>query len=79
MIRVVIADDHPVVRTGLRQIVEAQPDMQVMGEAADGAGLVTALATASIEVLLLDLAMPGAPFPGLAARHSRRVARQAGH
>ena len=75
MIRVVIADDHPVVRTGLRQIVEAQPDMQVMGEAADGAGLVTALATASIEVLLLDLAMPGAPLPGLLrdilARHPK--------
>jgi len=65
VIRVVIADDHPVVRTGLRQIVAVQPDMQVVGEAADGTGLWTALAGATVDVVLLDLAMPGAPFPGL--------------
>ena len=74
MIRVVIADDHPVVRTGLRQIVAVQPDMQVVGEAADGTGLWTALAGATVDVVLLDLAMPGAPFPGLLhdilARHA---------
>jgi len=75
VIRIVIADDHPVVRTGIRRIVEAQPDMQVMSEAADGAGLVTTLGAAPIDVLLLDLAMPGAPFPGLLrdilARHRK--------
>jgi two-component system invasion response regulator UvrY len=65
VIRVVIADDHPVVRTGLRHIVAGQPDMHVVGEAAEGAGLVTALETTHVDVLLLDLAMPGAPFPGL--------------
>ena len=74
MIRVVIADDHPVVRTGLRHIVAAQPDMQVVGEAAEGAGLLVALETSPVDVLLLDLAMPGAPFPALlrdiVARHS---------
>ena len=65
MISVVIADDHPVVRTGLRQIVVGQPDMQVVGEAAEGIGLGMVLGAAAVDVLLLDLAMPGAPFPGL--------------
>ena len=65
MIRVVIADDHPVVRAGLRQIVTGQPDMQVAGESADGDGVLAVLAGTPADVLLLDLAMPGAPFPGL--------------
>src|SRR5207237_4078457 len=65
VIRVVIADDHPVVRAGLRQIVTGQPDMQVAGESADGDGVLAVLAGTPADVLLLDLAMPGAPFPGL--------------
>lgn len=65
MINVVIADDHPVVRAGLRQIVAGQPDMQVVAEAADGDGLATALQRTPADVVLLDLTMPGAPFPGL--------------
>jgi two-component system invasion response regulator UvrY len=65
VISVVIADDHPVVRAGLRQIVAAQPDMQVAGEAADGDGVLTVLAASRADVLLLDLTMPGAPFPAL--------------
>jgi DNA-binding NarL/FixJ family response regulator len=65
VITVVIADDHPVVRAGLRQIVAAQPDMQVAGEAADGDGVLTVLAASRADVLLLDLTMPGAPFPAL--------------
>jgi DNA-binding NarL/FixJ family response regulator len=65
VIRVVIADDHPVVRTGLRQIVAGHPDMRVVGEAADGMGLWTVLGGATVDVVLLDLAMPDAPFPGL--------------
>ena len=48
MIRVVIADDHPVVRAGLRQIVAGQPDMQVVGEAAHGMGLWTVLGAATV-------------------------------
>ena len=65
MIRVVIADDHPVVQAGLRQIVAAHPDMQVVGEAADGDAVLRVLGGTPADVLLLDLAMPGAPFPGL--------------
>ena len=61
----VIADDHPVVRAGLRQIVTGQPDMQVAGESADGDGVLAVLAGTPADVLLLDLAMPDAPFPGL--------------
>jgi len=64
VIRVVIADDHPVVRAGLWQIVAGQPDMQVAGESADGDGVLAVLAGTPADVLLLDLAMPGAPFPG---------------
>lgn len=65
MIRVVIADDHPVVQAGLRQIVAGQPDMRVVGEAANGDGVLAVLAGSPADVLLLDLTMPGAPFPGL--------------
>jgi len=65
VIHVVVADDHPVVRAGLRQIVAAQPDMQVAAEAADGDGVLTVLAATPADVLLLDLTMPGAPFPAL--------------
>jgi two-component system, NarL family, invasion response regulator UvrY len=65
VIKVLIADDHPVVRAGLRQIVTAEPDMQVVGEAADGDDVLTVLADTPANVLLLDLTMPGAPFPGL--------------
>jgi two-component system invasion response regulator UvrY len=65
VIAVVIADDHPVVRAGLRQIVAAQPDMQLAGEAGDGDGVLTVLAATPADVLLLDLTMPGAPFPAL--------------
>jgi len=65
VIKVLIADDHPVVRAGLRQIVTAEPDMQVTGEAAEGDGVLTLLAATRTDVLLLDLTMPGARFPGL--------------
>jgi DNA-binding NarL/FixJ family response regulator len=72
VIRVAIADDHPVVRTGLREIVAGQPDMQVVGEAADGDGVLTVLGGTPADVLLLDLTMPGAPFPGLLKHVSAR-------
>lgn len=64
-IRVLIVDDHPVVRRGLRTFLELQPDMTVVGEAADGAEAVELVASASPDVVLLDLVMPG--VDGLAA------------
>jgi len=59
MIRVLIADDHAVVRAGLRMLIGAQPDMEVVGEAADGPEAVQKARAAKPEVVVLDLSMPG--------------------
>lgn len=58
-IRVLIADDHPVVRAGLRMLVASQPDMEVTGEAGDGAEAVTRTVATKPHVVILDLSMPG--------------------
>jgi DNA-binding NarL/FixJ family response regulator len=65
MIRVVIADDHPLVRAGLRQVLSDEPEIEVVGEAADGDETVAVLRATEPDVVLLDITMPGAPFPGL--------------
>jgi DNA-binding NarL/FixJ family response regulator len=65
MIRVVIADDHPLVRAGLRQVLADEPEIEVVGEAADGDETVAVLRATEPDVVLLDITMPGAPFPGL--------------
>jgi DNA-binding NarL/FixJ family response regulator len=58
MIRILIADDHPVVRDGLAGMLAGQPDFRVVGEAADGAIAVDLAAALSPEVILMDLRMP---------------------
>jgi DNA-binding NarL/FixJ family response regulator len=58
-IRVVIADDHAVVRDGLRSLIDAQPGLQVVGEAADGDEAWRRACELAPDVLLLDLSMPG--------------------
>jgi two-component system, NarL family, invasion response regulator UvrY len=59
MIRVLIADDHAIVREGLKQILSDVPDMTVVDEAFDGEEALRKARTDSWDVLVLDLAMPG--------------------
>ena len=59
MIRIVIADDHPVVRHGLRQILSADPGIEVVGEAKDGIEARRVLRTVEWDVAVLDYSMPG--------------------
>jgi len=61
-IRIFIADDHPIVRQGLRRIVEADAGMVISGEAAGAAALLAALETAATDLVLLDVSMPGGLF-----------------
>lgn len=58
-IRLVIADDHEVVRQGLRRIVEEQEDLTVVGEASDGFLVLETVEATSPDLLLLDVTMPG--------------------
>ena len=85
MIRVVLADDHALVRDGLRAVLAREPDIQVVGEAADGRAALGVVETAKPDVAVLDLSMPllngldvarqlvardGAPRPILMTMHA---------
>lgn len=59
MIRVVIADDHHLVREGIRALLEKAGDLQVIGEAADGQAAVEMVLRLAPDVLVMDIAMPG--------------------
>jgi DNA-binding NarL/FixJ family response regulator len=58
-IRVLLADDHPVVRAGLRGMLAAEPDIEVAGEAGSGAEAVALSRAGGYDVILMDLRMPG--------------------
>ncbi len=58
-IKILIADDHPVVRDGTRQILVQEPDMDVVAEAADGAEAIRLVGATSPDVAIIDIAMPG--------------------
>jgi DNA-binding NarL/FixJ family response regulator len=59
VIRIVLADDHAIVREGLKRIVGEVPDLQVVGEAADGTQVMQRVRELEFDVLVLDLSMPG--------------------
>ena len=59
MIRIVLADDHPIVREGLKGLLAAAGDMEVVGEASDGGQVIERVRTLEFDLLLLDMSMPG--------------------
>lgn len=58
-IRVLLADDHPMFRDGLRMVLDAEADLEVVGEASDGDQAVTAALERQPDVIVMDLQMPG--------------------
>jgi two-component system, NarL family, nitrate/nitrite response regulator NarL len=74
-VRIVIADDHTIFRDGLRRLLEAEPELEVVGEAADGAEAVTQTRRLTPDILLLDLAMPR--VPGMDALRELSAAEEA--
>ncbi len=71
-VRIVIADDHPIFRDGLRRLLETEHDLRVVGEASDGAEAINLAQQLKPDILLLDLAMPR--MPGMEAL--RQLAKQ---
>jgi two-component system, NarL family, response regulator LiaR len=59
MVKVLIVDDHPLVRLGIRSYLETEPDIQVIGEAGDGEEAVSKARELQPDVILMDLFMPG--------------------
>jgi DNA-binding NarL/FixJ family response regulator len=59
MTRIVVADDHTIVREGLKQTLAGQPDFQVVAEASDGHEVMKRVRELDFDVLLLDMSMPG--------------------
>jgi len=60
-IRILIADDHAVFRSGLRALLEKEPDIEVVGETGNGFDTIRSVVETDVDVLLLDVAMPGLP------------------
>ncbi len=58
-IRVMLADDHVLVREGTRRLLEAEPDIEVIAEAGDGISAVEQAVASEPDVLIIDVAMPG--------------------
>ena len=72
--RILLADDHPVVRIGVRNMLRAEGHFDVVGEASDGDEAITQTLELLPDILLLDLSMPRMPGPGGDARYHERLA-----
>ncbi len=70
--RIVLADDHALVREGLRRAIEGEPDLEIVGEAANVAATIEQVSSARPDLLLLDVSMPGGG--GIAALREIRKA-----
>jgi DNA-binding NarL/FixJ family response regulator len=68
MIRVLVVDDHPIVRSGLVGLLGVEADMEIVGEAGDGEEAITRVAALSPDVVLMDLRMPRLDRVGATAR-----------
>jgi DNA-binding NarL/FixJ family response regulator len=71
-VRILVADDHAVVRSGLKLVLDAQPDLQVVAEAGDGAAAVQRSLDADVHLAILDVAMPRLTGLQAARQLSRR-------
>jgi DNA-binding NarL/FixJ family response regulator len=72
-LRILVADDHAVVRQGLKLLINSQPDMTVVGEAADGAAVMEQASAVEPDIVVMDLSMPG--MNGLVATRALKKAR----
>ena len=77
MTTIVLADDHPIVRRGLRSLLEPEPDFSIVGEAVDGVTAIELTERLKPDVLVLDLKMPG--LPGLEVLRQIRPLSPATH
>src|SRR5690606_27194360 len=73
MIRLIIADDHQIVREGLRRLVAEQPDILVVAEASTGNEVLDLVQKTSPDVVLLDISMPGPPILEILEALSRHL------
>ena len=72
MVRVLIGDDHVLVREGLRNVLSREPDMRVVGEAGDREALLALADSTAADVVVMDINMPGGSAPGALMRLRKR-------
>ncbi|NKJ51375.1 DNA-binding response regulator [Burkholderia sp. SG-MS1] len=78
-IRVIVADDHECIRVGVKYLLQARPNMEVIGEAADTHGLAILLDACACDVVVSDIAMPGIDGSSNAVPFLRRLLRRRPH